>query len=53
MVSAVFHSPSDASDALRADKASVATPSSNPMTSSTPTLLSNRSAPLSTGVRWR
>ena len=38
MVSAVFHSPSDASDALRADKASVATPSSNPMTSSTPTL---------------
>ncbi|MGC4060081.1 MAG: nitrate ABC transporter permease [Aquabacterium sp.] len=30
MVSAVFHSPSDASDALRADKAS-AKPSSNPM----------------------
>ncbi|MBH1986384.1 MAG: nitrate ABC transporter permease [Burkholderiales bacterium] len=37
MVSAVFHSPSDASDALRADKASAATPSSNPMTSSPPT----------------
>lgn len=32
MVSAVFHSPSDASDALRADKAS-AKPTSNPMTS--------------------
>jgi nitrate/nitrite transport system permease protein len=31
MVSAVFHSPSDASDALRADKAS-AKPTSNPMT---------------------
>jgi len=38
MVSAVFHSPSDASDALRADKASAATPSSNPMTSSTQTM---------------
>ncbi len=37
MVSAVFHSPSDASDALRADKASAATPSSNPMTTSIPT----------------
>jgi nitrate/nitrite transport system permease protein len=32
MVSAVFHSPSDASDAMRADKAS-SKPTSNPMTS--------------------
>jgi len=39
MVSAVFHSPSDASDALRADKASAATPSQNPMTSSPSTAL--------------
>ncbi|MBI5927192.1 MAG: nitrate ABC transporter permease [Aquabacterium sp.] len=43
MVSAVFHSPSDASDALRADKAA-GKPTSNPMTSTAAATLSTGQA---------
>jgi nitrate/nitrite transport system permease protein len=56
MVSAVFHSPSDASDALRADKAS-ATPTSNPMTviaaaASAPSSSSSPNKPAKPRIDW-
>ena len=59
MVSAVFHSPSDASDALRADKASASAASSspNPMTPSAATTAGAAapkpsSAPARTPIDW-
>jgi nitrate/nitrite transport system permease protein len=55
MVSAVFHSPTDASDALRADRAaSVAPvkPSSNTMTSTAASALPPPAAPAKAPVDW-